>query len=76
MAIIIVLQWVKEIRPDRVILNSLAVIKIIPSMKSVREDLLIELFHSLLRLYRGGIDFQFCWVPPHEGVKGNESADK
>ncbi len=45
-------------------------------MTSVREDLMIELYHSLLRIHRGGIDVQFCWVPAHEGVKGNENADK
>jgi len=44
-------------------------------MISVREDLLIELYR-LLRLHRGGIDVQFCWVPAHEGIKGNEIADK
>lgn len=74
-AVIIALQWVEEVRPDRVILctDSLAVIKSIQSMTSVREDLLIELYHSLLRLHRSGKDVQFCWVPAHEGVKGNES---
>lgn len=45
-------------------------------MASVREDLLIELHYSLLRLYQSGIDVHFCWVPAHEGVKGNENADK
>lgn len=75
-AVIIALQWVGEVRPDRVILctDSLAVIKSIQSMTSGREDLLIEMFHSLLRLHRGGIDVQFCWVPAHEGVNGNEIA--
>jgi len=52
-AVIIALQWVEEVRPDRVV-------KSIQSMISVREDLLIELYHSLLRLHRGGIDVQFC----------------
>ncbi len=45
-------------------------------MTSVREDLMIELYHSLLRIHRGRIDVQFCWVPAHEGVKGNSYADK
>lgn len=77
-AVIIALQWVEEVRPDRVVIctDSLSVIKSIQSMESAREDLLLELNHSLLRLHRGGIDVQFCWVPAHEGVKGNESADK
>ena len=54
----------------------MAVIKSIQAVTSIREDLLIELFNSLFRLHRGGIDIQFCWVPAHEGVKGNEMADK
>jgi len=76
-AIIIALQWVEEVRPDRVIscTDSLAAIKSIQSVTSVREDLLIEMFHSLFRLHRGGMSFQFCWVPD-EGVNGNEIADK
>ena len=70
-AVIIALQWVEEVRPDRVVLctDSLAVIKSIQAVTSIREDLLIELFNSLFRL-------QFCWVPAHEGVKGNEMTDK
>ncbi len=56
--------------------DSLAVIKSIQSMTSVREDLLIELYHSLLRLHRSGKDVQFSWAPAHERVKGNEGADK
>lgn len=75
-AAIFTLQWVEEVRPDRVVLytDSLAVIKSIQSMTSVREDLLIELYHSLLKLHRGGTDVQFCWVLAHEGVEGNEGA--
>ncbi len=77
-AVIIALQWVEELKPDRVTVctDSLAVMKSIQSMTPVREDLMIDLYHSLLRIHRCGIDVQFCWVPAHEGVKGNEYADK
>ncbi len=47
--------------------------KSIQSMTSVREDLMIDLYRSLLKIHRGG---QLCWVPAHEVVKGNEYADK
>ncbi len=78
MAVLIALQWVEEVKPDRVTVytDSLAVMKNIQSMTPVREDLMIDLYHSLLRMHRGGIDVQFCWVPAHKGVKGNEYAKK
>ncbi len=78
MAVLIALQWVEEVKPDRVTVctDSLAVMKSIQSMTPVREDLMIDLYHSLLRIHRGGIYVQFCWVPAHKGVKGNEYADK
>ncbi len=78
MAVIIGLQLVEEVKPFRVTVHtdSLAVIKSIQSMTSVREDLMIELYHSLLRIHRGRIDVQLCWVPAHEGVKGNAYEDK
>ncbi len=46
-AVIIALKWVEEVKPDRVIVctDSLAVIKSIQSKTSVREDLMIELYH-------------------------------
>ncbi len=61
-AVIIALQWV-EVKPDRVTVctDSLAVMKSIQSMTSVKEDLLIDLYHSLLKIHRGGID-QFSYV--------------
>ncbi len=67
-------QWVEEVRPDRVVActDSVAVLESIQSTTTVREDLLIELYCSFLRLHRGGIEVQFCWVPAHDGLKGNE----
>lgn len=34
-----------------------------------------EMHIMLLRIQRMGITVQFCWVPAHMGVKGNEKAD-
>ncbi len=44
-AVIIALQWVEEVKPDRVTVrtDSLAVMKSIQSMTSVREDSMIDL---------------------------------
>ncbi|XP_043998578.1 uncharacterized protein LOC122846005 [Gambusia affinis] len=77
-AVIISLQWVEEVRPDRVVIctDSKAVIESIQGEGNNRKDLVLEIQHSLFRLYRGGIDVWFCWVPAHQGVKGNERADK
>ncbi|XP_035985721.1 uncharacterized protein LOC118559100 [Fundulus heteroclitus] len=77
-AIIFSLQWVEEVRPDRVVIctDSKAAIESIHSGGNSRKDLVIEIYQSLYRLYRYGIEVQFCWVPAHEGVKGNETADK
>jgi len=67
-------------RPDRVVIctDSLSDLESIQSTITVREDFIIELNHCLLRLQRRGIhvDVQLCWVPAHEGVQGNEHADK
>ena len=78
MAIITGLQWAEEVRPDRVVLctDSLAVLESLQTEKSVREDLIIEINQYLLGLQRGGIEVQFCWVPAHKGLTGNEGADK
>ena len=77
-AIITGLQWVEEVRPDRVVVctDSLAVLKSLQTEKSVREDLIIEIKQYLIGLQRGGMEVQFCWVPAHKGLAGNEGADK
>ena len=71
LAAIIGLQWVEEVRPDRVVIctDSLSALESIQSTITVREYLIIELNHCLLRLQRRGIDVQLCWVPAHEGVQ-------
>ena len=76
-AAIISLQWVEEVRPDRVVIctDSVAILESLQSKSIIRENLFIGVQHSLFRLHRGGIEVQFCWVPAHTGVKGNEVAD-
>ncbi len=37
--------------------------------------MIIENRHLLLNIRNLGIEVQFCWVPAHIGIKGNEKAD-
>ena len=78
LAVILSFQWVEEVRADRVVVctDSKAVLESIQGEGNNRKDLVLEIQHSLFRLYRSGIDIWFCWVPAHEGAKGNEKADK
>lgn len=43
---------------------------------SVRDDLIIEIYMLLLKLTHLGIQVEFCWIPSHVGIEGNEAADK
>ena len=76
-AVIMGLQWVEVVRPDKVVLcvDSVSVLLSLQSLKSSREDLLMEIHQSLYRLYRSDIKVCFCWVPAHVGIEGNEEAD-
>ena len=78
MAVIMGLQWVEKAKPVKVVLcvDSVSVLLSLQSLKSGREDLLMEVHQSLYRLFRIGIKVCFCWVPAHVGIKGNEEADK
>ncbi|MGL5578178.1 MAG: ribonuclease H family protein, partial [Fusobacteriaceae bacterium] len=76
-AIILGLQWVEEIRPERVVIcsDSIAALRSLNANETKRDDLLKEISMILLRIHRSGIMIQFCWVPAHVGVEGNEKAD-
>lgn len=58
MAVIIGLQRVGEVRPDRVVggVDSVAVLRSTPSMKSNGEDLMLEIRQSLFRFHRPGVE--------------------
>ena len=76
-AVILGLQWVENVRPDKVVIcvDSVSVLLSLQSLKSSREDLLMEIHQSLYRLYSTRIKVSFCWVPAHVGIEGNEKAD-
>lgn len=77
-AIIIGLQWVEQVRPNKVVIcsDSFSALSSIVHARSDRDDLLMEVYLSLYRLKEAGIVVYFCWVPAHIGVTGNEVADK
>ncbi len=66
MAIIVGLQWVEEIKPDRVVccVDSVAALFSIQNMKS-NKDVMLEIHQ---------IEVRCCWVPAH--VNRFERADK
>lgn len=72
------LQWIEEVRPERVVIfsDSAAALSSLNSKETSRDDLLLEIFTTLLTIQRVGTDVQFCWVPAHAGVEGNEKADE
>ncbi len=68
----------EELRPERVVIcsDSAAALSSLNSKETSRDDLLLEKCTIMLRKQRVGTDVQFCWVPAHVGVKGNEKADE
>ncbi len=76
--IITALRWIEENKPIKSVMctDSMAALQSLESNISVREDLIIETRHILLNIRNLGIEVQFCWVPAHIGIKGNEKADK
>ncbi len=70
-AIIVGLQWVEQIKPNRIVIcsDSSSALKSIKSTKTDREDLLVEIYTLLYRLKVEGIIGYFCGVPAHIGMK-------
>ncbi len=67
-AIIVGLQWVEQIKPNRIVIcsDSSSALKSIKSTKTDREELLVEIYTLLYRLKVEGIIVYFCWVPAHQ----------
>ena len=76
-AIIVGFQWVEEVQPRGVVIcwDSASVLCSLRSGKSEREDLGVEIMMLFLGLQRNGIEIQFCAIPAHTGVYGNDLVD-
>jgi len=78
LAILTALQWVEEVRVEKVIFcsDSSSTLSSLQSFTShSRQDLINEIYETLFRLKNMGIVVAFMWVPAHRGVQGNERAD-
>ncbi len=78
-AIILALQWVEEVKPNKVIIcsDSMSSLACIQSGKSIcRQDLLDEINQLIFKSNQQSISVIFIWVPAHKGVEGNEKADR
>ncbi len=77
-AILMALEWVYEVRPDKVIIcsDSMAILGSLQSLETNRTDILTEIMIRLYSLRQVGIIIRFMWVPAHVGIQGNEEADK
>ena len=78
MAILLTLQWVEEVKPERVVICSdlCAVLMSLQCFRSrSRQDLLYVVLQTHGRIRQMGIQIRFTWVPAHVGVEGIEAVD-
>ncbi|XP_046732719.1 uncharacterized protein LOC124403146 [Silurus meridionalis] len=78
LAIILALQWIEEVEPERTVIcsDSMAALTSLRSGKSEsRQDLILEILQSLFRIRQLRVEVNFLWVPAHVGVGGNEMVD-
>ncbi len=78
LAIILALQWIEEVQPERTVIcsDSMAALTSLLSGKSeARQDLVFEVLQSLFRIRQLRIEVNCLWVPAHVGVDGNEEVD-
>lgn len=43
---------------------------------AVRQDIILEILQTIVRVKKAGTVLQFIWVPAHTGVEGNALADR
>lgn len=76
-AILMALEWVYEVRPDKVICSdSIAVLLSSQSLETNITDILTEIMIRLYGLRQMRIIIKFMWIPAHVGIQGNKEADK
>ncbi len=78
LAIILALQWIEEVQPERteICSDSMGALTSLLSGKSeARQDLVFEVLLNLFRIKQLRIEVHFLWVPAHVGVDGNEEED-
>lgn len=56
--------------------DSQSALSAIRSFKRVQNPLVIELRHTVLKAQKQPLAIEFCWVPSHIGISGNEDADR
>ncbi|CAJ1057684.1 RNA-directed DNA polymerase from mobile element jockey [Xyrichtys novacula] len=77
LAIILALKWMKGGNVVHAVIasDSYAALESIKTMKSCRQDLVMEIHQLLHQIQNRGGTTRFVWVPAHAGVEGNEEVD-
>ena len=79
-AILSCLRWVQLHRPPKVLIacDSLSSLNALHSVTfgKIHNNLVVKAFISATTLISQGIDIVFLWTPGHQGIIGNEKADK
>ena len=55
--------------------SSSALISILECKSESRQDIVVDVLHSIFRSRNGGSKVKLVWIPAHIGVIGNELAD-
>lgn len=77
LAITLALRWLGGNNRAKALIasDSWAALNSIKTLKSCRQDMIMEIHQMLYSLHNKGRVVCFLWVPAHAGVEGNEDAD-